>query len=273
MRRSQESSGAADVILLVALLIVGGVLGRWQNTARSANHLDPVSSALATMVSPVASIAAHLGDATGDFGHGFLSARRLEEENASMKAKLQAAGLYQEQTDRLQREIASLRSVARLTSTPGKNALAADVVGFFPRESRITLAAGKKQGVEPGMPVMAAEGLLAIVQTSDETRCQALLITSPSQKVGAMVLGHNPPPVGIAAGTGPDVISLPLYEPKATVVIGDTVVTSGFGERIPRGLIIGRVTQVEDNAEFGTRRATVAPAADLGMAREAVILR
>lgn len=273
MKRSSEGSGATDAILLLALLILGGVLGRWQNTSREKNRLDTISSALTTLVSPVSALAGGLANGSSDFSRGLFSAQRLSQENRTLRAKLAATALYTEQTNRLQREIVSLRSMVNLSPPKGTDPLAVDVLGFFPRENRITLSAGKNKGVVPGMPVVVGENLLAIVQTVDPVRCQALLITSPSQKVGALVLGHDPAPLGIASGLAPDRITLPIYEPKATVRIGDGVITSGFGERIPRGISIGRVSQVQDNEEFGTRNATVTPSADLGSVREVVILR
>ncbi|RYG35558.1 rod shape-determining protein MreC [bacterium] len=273
MNRRREGSGAGDAILLVVLLVLGGVLGRLQNGAREKNRLDVVSSIVSGTVSPVASVAGGVSDTTGDFFYGVFAARKLVVENRRLRSRILAAQLYTEQTERMGREITSLRAIVKLPVQPGKNPIAVDVIGFFPRENRITLSAGSIQGIKPGMPVVVPDGLLAVIQTVEVTRSQALLITSPSQKVGALVLGHDPAPLGLAQGTAPDTISLPLSEPKAPVRVGDAVVTSGFGERIPPGIAIGRVIQVEDNAEFGTRRATVAPVANLGLAREAVILR
>jgi cell shape-determining protein MreC len=51
------------------------------------------------------------------------------------------------------------------------------------------------------------------------------------------------------------------------------IVTSGLSPRIPYGLVIGRVISAEDDPDYGTRRATIDPALDIGTIREVQILK
>lgn len=197
---------------------------------------------------------------------------KLRQENAALRAEINAASMYLETIERLNRELDQARKLQGLPSTPGQASVAADIVGFFPSDNRITLSVGKSKGVRPGMPVIAADGMLGVVQTVEGNRCQALLLQSAALKIGAMDASRNPPPTGLLQGVDSNTLSFTLFDPKATISVGDTIVTSGFGERIPRGLVIGKVIQVEDIAELGTRRASVDPAISMGLIREVKVL-
>lgn len=83
--------------------------------------------------------------------------------------------------------------------------------------------------------VVEAKNDLAVVQT----------ITHAQSAIPAMVSGKEET-VGIAKGTGGAWLEL-LYVPKGSAVeVGDTVVTSGLGGGITRGLALGTVKEVID---------------------------
>lgn len=257
---------------MVAWCALGVVLGNVQNQARVVGRVDPVTSTIVTLLSPVSHSSHSLASAIRDTGDGLFRGRSLAAENEALRAQAQAAELYGVNIQRLEREIAALRTSQGFSEIPGRTRVSADIVGFFPHENRITLNLGQNKGLRPGMPVMSAFGLLAIVQTVDRDRAQALLLSSASIQLGGIVADRNPPPAGMLRGGG-SVLTLTLEDPKAPVEVGNTVVTSGFSERIPRGLLIGRVVQVSDNPAFGVRTAEVLPATSIGEIREVFVLR
>jgi rod shape-determining protein MreC len=181
--------------------------------------------------------------------------------------------LYSEQVTRLNREVDTLREMQNLPPIPGKSNLVTEISGYFPDVNRISLPVGQGEGVRAGMPVATPAGLFAIVQTVDRHSCQALLLTSPSVKVGAMDISRDPPSTGFLKGMDSRTFSFTLFEPKSQISVGDLIVTSGFGEHIPRGLVIGRVVAVEDSPELGLKRAQVDPAVEIGEVREVMVVR
>jgi rod shape-determining protein MreC len=257
----------------VGLLVVGVVLGGWQNTRRSKNEVDPVTSTLQSVTQPVASMFEWLVLGTTDFVRGVASSRALMEENRRLRDSLVAARLYTEQMDRLENDLDHLRRLQGIGNRPGVDSIAARITGFYPYENRITIDIGAKNGIHAGMPVVCADGLVGIVQTVEASRSQALMLTSKSVQIGAMALGHNPPPAGLIEGVNSSSLTLNLLDPKAPITIGDTIVTSGFGERIPRGLVIGKVIQIEDDAQYGKRTAQIDPAVSIGSIQEVKVLR
>ena len=262
-----------DIFVLVALCVLGVVLGRMQNAARSSGRVDGLTSLAHAVVGPVSGPAGSVTHATGEFFGGLFSARQLTLENQRLRALANAAELYNSQLTRLQGEIDRLRVMQGFGPVVGKSRVKADVVGFAAYENRITLNVGANQGVRPGMPVEAPEGLVGTIQIVEATQSQALLVTSAGLTLGAMDIDRNPPPAGLMRGEDANRISVTFQDPKAPVEIGDRIVTSGFSKNIPRGIIIGRVISVEADEEEGLLRAKVFPAISVGTLREVHILK
>lgn len=217
------------------------------------------------------------GNLFADFVGGALHGRRLEEENRRLKAIAAAAENYQPDIDRLQNEVDELRKLGGWEAGAGREKVPADVVGYFPHENRITLNVGANRGIKRGMPVATYEGLVGRIETVDRTSCQVLLITAPSSesRISALVQRNppNPPPAGLIRGDGPNSLVLELADPTATVDSGDIVITAGFSDAIPRGIVIGKVVSVEDDKAFGKRTAVVFPRVALGQVREVLVIK
>lgn len=257
---------------MLVLCIVGVILGNQQNQTRVKGTTDGLSSLVITIVSPIAAPFRVGSDRLRDISDGIVRGHDLAIENERLRAQNQAADLYLLNVQRLEREIEALRTLQNYPQVPGKDRVNVDIIGYFPHENRITIAAGANQKLRPGMPVVSAFGMLGIIQTVDKDRSQALLMSSASIQIGGIVSNRNPSPAGMLRG-GSSVLSLTLEDPKSSVEIGDTVSTSGFSERIPRGILIGRVVQVIDNPAYGVRTADVLPATSIGEVREVFVLR
>lgn len=256
---------------MIVLALICIALGRIQEGARRAGRPDAISQAIQSAVSPAASSIQIGLDAVTDFGQGIFQARSLRAENQALRRQLAALQLYDVRVQSLNNEIRGLREQLRVSNF-GARPLRGSIVGFFPFENRLTLDVGAAQGVKTGQAVVALEGLLAIVQTVGPNSCQALLITSPAQRVGAQIEG-DPPAVGILRGESERRARLEFLDSRSQIKIGDWVVTSGFSAVIPRGIPIGRVAEVRDEPDFGTRRVAVSPIARVGRTREVTILR
>lgn len=258
-------------MLLAVLVVLSIAFGQWQSRARAGGHTDAPSRLLRSTVATPSAWITSGAQSTADFLKGTFSAGALVRENHELKLQAEAAQLYDARVEALQAEIESLRKLQGYPNFPGKQKVAARLLGQFPNEYRLSLAAGSAEGVSPGEPVVAGNGLLALVQTVDSHTCQATLIWSPPPfKMGGIILG-KPKSAGLFSGDG-DVLNLQLSL-DMPVSIGDTVVTSGFSEKIPRGIPIGRVSHVQEDADFGVERVTVVPSASLGDVQEVFILK
>lgn len=252
--------------------VLGVFLQRAQTNARAAGGTDAFGRVVQALVLPVSGSTARAVTGTREFWQGLTQAADLRRENRLMRSELNAARMYRENVDRLERELDAIRSTVSLPAL-GKDKILTEVIAWFPHENRVTLSAGEDRDLRPMMPVVTGDGLVGTIQTVEARRSQALLITSPQTKIGAILANRNPPPAGMLRGETPSTLSLQFDDPNAVVQNGDVVTTAGFSERIPRGIPIGKVIEVSDNPEFGTRRATVLPNVAIGLVREVIVLR
>lgn len=126
------------------------------------------------------------------------------------------------------------------------------------------------------MAVATFEGLVGRVETVDRRTCQVVLITSLSSESRISALVQSPshrPAAGLLRGTGGELLSLELSQTDLGADAGDLVVTSGFSDQIPRGLVIGRIRQIKNDAEFGRRTALVEPMVKIGEIHEVLVIK
>lgn len=272
-----RSRSSGDFLVLIGLVALGLVLGRLQTGARNGGHTDPISSIARSLVSPPAKALNSVANASSDFVSAIVHGRSLEDENKRLRSLAASAQMYNANIDLLQAEIGELRAMGSWQAQYGREKVPADVIGFFPHESRITINVGADKGIKRGMPVATYEGLVGRVETVDKSTSQVLLITAPStdSRISALVQRRAPnaPPAGLLRGDGPSSLLLELADPTSSVETGDLVVTSGFSENIPRGLVIGKVVSVQDDEAFGRRTATVFPRVAIGQVREVLVIK
>lgn len=238
-----------------------------------AGRTDFVSGVVKTTVDPVALPIATVAQSFHDFRLGLFKSGSLIEENRRLRALAQAAELYGGRLQALETELEEVRKLAKFAESVGKIRIPARVVHYAPLENRLTINAGSDRLVRQGLPVIAGEGLVGIVQTVDAKTAQVLLLSSPPPfKIGAKVL-RDPPAFGLLHGEAADRLSVEFMEANTPIENGDWVVTSGFSEQIPANIPIGRIVQVRRDEEFGTRVAQVFPAVQIGRIRDVVVMR
>ena len=255
--------------MLVGLCILGIVLGNLQNSSKGLHHVDRVGGVVRAVIEPLALPLSRTTRAVGDFLIGIGSARRLAEENRHLKELQAPLAMYSETIELKDQEIARLRSLQGFGPLAGKKRVPASVSGYSINENRLTLNVGSKQGITLGAPVECASGLVGTVEEIEPNECQVLMLTSAglqmnsrgkTQLIGALDVNRNPPLLGLLRGENATTLSMTFSDPKAPAQVGDLVVTSGYSEKIPKGITIGKIIQIEPNEEFGELKARIDPA-------------
>jgi rod shape-determining protein MreC len=254
---------------LVALLACASLLGRFQDSRRANGQSDPVTSAWRQFTGPILGAFDDWAGGLADQAVSLWTSGPVLAENRALKARIAALEAYGTTIDQLNARIGDLEKTLGLEPV-GSVRVPARIVAYFPNDGRITLKT-KPGAVRPGLPFVTHLGVLAIVQTVDGGLAQALLLTSPSQQVGARTLSATPL-VGLIRGQTPNRLVIDVLEGDLARP-GDPVVTSGLGESIPPGLNIGTVVEVAEDPVLGTRRVYVAPAARIDQVREGWILK
>ena len=153
----------------------------------------------------------------------------------------------------LRRQNAMLREQLDFAQTLPPDRIAAEVIARDSDNlfSTITINKGSRQGVKPGMPVVAyqgdMEGLVGKVLSVGPGASEILPLYDPQCFVSARL--DTTRDEGLVKGEGKDHGTVLLQYVKKTakdaIQYGDLVVTSGLGGLYPKGINLGRVRDIK----------------------------
>lgn len=171
-----------------------------------------------------------------------IEAKAISLENRELKAALQ----LREQT---RSPVASGRIVGSSFSSPRRFAI---------------FSAGGSDGVQVGMPVRSANGLVGRVMDAGSLASRVLLVSDRASIVPARILRTGQPV--ISQGRGDGTVDLrPLEVGRNPFRRGDIVITSGTGGLYPPLIPIARVIRLDDDG------AIARPLADPGSTSFAIV--
>jgi len=185
----------------------------------------------------------------------------LVKENTDLKNKLQEEIANQASTAQLQRENDQLRNALGLASRTKKSVIPAGIynVSLAPDGYTALVNKGTNDGVAVGDAVVGEHSILiGTIQSVFSTSSRVTLVSDPSFKVTALVLGGQAK--SIAHGALDKGMALDLVVQSDEIKQGDTLVSSG-DDMIPAGLVIGIVSQVGSNSAKLFKQVSVSPSA------------
>ena len=127
----------------------------------------------------------------------------------------------------------------------------------------IVINRGEKDGIKINMAVLSETGVLAGKIIKIEKDISFVRLTNDSQtKLSAIALNQDRSLGAVEGGHG---LSLRLkFIPRNEILsVGDQVVTSGFDNEIPRGILVGTVAVVENEAYQPFQQAVLTTGTDL----------
>jgi len=174
------------------------------------------------------------------------SARRqlLEEENSKLRAQLNFFSNQDSQP--------VLANIIARESSPNLNEQSQDIL----------IDRGRSSGLRVGLGVVNEAGVIIgkIVEVKDRT-AKLCLTTSPGCKLAA-ALQNADKTQGITDGDLGLTIKMSYIPQLDKISVGDTVITSGLGGNIPRGLVIGTIAAVRSEKNEVWQEATLEPVGD-----------
>jgi len=201
----------------------------------AATGLAPFERALASVLSPVRR-----------FGDGVVDLLATRAENQRLRAEVAELRERRRAFADLEREVSELRALLGYRDGVDLAVAPARVIAVSPSnfEWTLTIDAGARDGVERGMAVVAADGLVGRVLSTTSTASRVLLIVDPNFSVAARSVSTSA--LGLVDGRGSEPMRFGPLDPRQRVGEGDEVVTATFpGSAIPAGIPVGRIVAQE----------------------------
>ena len=150
--------------------------------------------------------------------------------------------------------------------------IAAQVVGKDPSpwSKTVIVDKGTKEGVRQGAPVVVPEGIVGVVVEASGNYAKVLLLIDPNSAVDALV--QKTRARGIVKGGGADYCVFDYVLRKHTISVGDTVVSSGLDGVFPKGLRVGRISEIVRQNAGIFQKVSVTPYVDFEILEEVFII-
>lgn len=131
---------------------------------------------------------------------------------------------------------------------------------------------GSDDGVRENMPVITTEGLVGYIVSTTNDTAKVQPIIDPSSSVSATISTSRDSI--IAKGIlGSDNTLKAIYIPTdADLVIDDSVETSGLGGIYPKGILIGKISQIIDSKNVTDRYAIIETAVDFSKLETVLVI-
>ena len=174
--------------------------------------------------------------------------KALQAEVEELRAKNLAANEFEAENQRLRALLGYKEAATQF------DLVAARVIG---REaatwsSTVIINRGTADGIANDMAVVTAMGLVGHISEAGLNSSKVQLILDPRSSVGTLVQRPESRVAGIVEGdinnpTAPRMVNIPK---NSDVIVGDVIVTSGFGGVYPKGIVVGKITDIQ-NEESG----------------------
>lgn len=210
---------------------------------------------------PAQSAFARATEFVGGFWRHYLNLVGVSEENDRLRQEIKRyIAINAEYREAVATNV-RLNQLLDLAHSLDQPVLTAHVIGRDPALwfKTITIDKGISAGVEKGMPVVTVEGVVGQVINVSPRFAKVLLATDPNSAVDAILQASRA--LGIVKGNGQG-YRMDYVLREKEVAKDDLVVTSGMGGVFPKGLLIGRVSEVGKDKRGMFHNITVQPAVD-----------
>ncbi len=242
-----NSSGIVISIIIILLISGIAVINYFEIDVP---YLVWVEKGIYNVITPSVGYFTNLYDSVYSYWQGFMNVdnilaenERLEKRTASLKRENLLLQKFKRENQRLRKLLAFKKYVDYKTK-------GARVIGYNPSNwgSKIIINLGKNDGIEKKMPVISYNGLLVgRVNFVGANSARVSLVNDPEFVVGGIVQREDSRVIGLVKGQPKErkINIMDKISWDADVKKGDFILTSGLSNNFPKGLPIGKVTEVK----------------------------
>lgn len=207
---------------------------------------------------------------SSDIWRSYFYLRGVRQENRELRDQIEQLRLEQVRLKQDADQAHRLQALLGFKEQFIAKTTAAQVIGSSGSEqSRIVyIDKGSRDGIQPDMAVISADGVVGKVITVFKGTSQVLLINDQQSGVGTIL--EQSRLQGVLKGKASGELTIDKIMTEEEVKPGDTVLTSGGDQIFPKGLRVGTIDKVSKGPEF--LQVSVKPAAVLSHLEEVLVI-
>lgn len=239
-------------------------------------HLESVRSVLSMLVYPIQYVVNMPMQAGRWISHSVVTQKdlleqnnRLREEHLLLNSKLQRFDVLVEENNRLRKMLESSVTLGERA----EKVLIAELVAVEMETFRkqIVINKGQRENIYSGQPVVDANGIMGQVLHVNPFSSTVILITDATHAMPVQLNRNGLR--AVAVGTGQDdMLLLENLPTNADIEVGDLVISSGLGDRFPKGYPVGTIRKISMEPGEAFAMVQVKPSARLEQSREVLLV-
>lgn len=236
---------AAIAGLIVGLILLGLSIASPQAYRAVRGAALDLTGPVTTALSDAAATAEGLVSGAGNYWDAADQNALLKAQNTQLRREILKANAVLQENRQLKATL-GLRAERSEALATGR------IVGSSfqsPRRFAI-LSVGASDGVQPGMPVRAADGLVGRVVDAGSGSSRVLLVSDRANVVPTRIMRSGTPVISTGRGDG-TVDIRPLEVGRNPFKRGDIIVTSGTGGLYPPLVPVARIIRLDDDGAIG----------------------
>jgi rod shape-determining protein MreC len=259
--------------IFVALLLAAPFLVFVAKARRGAS-LNPLDKAVVLLTAPVEHAITAAAFGVIDAWKGYIWLHGVREENETLRRDLSREHALAQRSQELLAENQRLKGLLDFADKqrPLRMTSAAVIaVGASPHSHTLRIARGTNDGVQRGAAVIAPDGIVGTVAQTTAGYSDVQLITSPLSAVPA--LSQRTRSRSTVKGIGDITRGRLEYALRSDdLQDGDLLLTAGGSGSFPKGLHIGRVTNVQRRATGMFLSSELLPSVDFSRLDEVMVV-
>lgn len=226
-----------------------------------------------SVTSPVSLFFSQLSQRTSGTFSGIFNLGKVQKENAELKDNINKLRAEVAQLSEAKKENESLKRDLGFIQKTNFTYEPAEVIAFDPSNLRsaITVNKGTENGLAAGMAVISDGFMVGRISEITPKTAKVQLITDPNSAIPVTIQDTNTN--GITKGEIGYGLSMEKIPQGDQAKEGATVITSGLGGEIPRGLILGTIEKIlrQENSLFVS--ASIRPSANLSTLYRVLVIK
>lgn len=260
---------------LVSLFLIGTMI--YSATTKGAVTIPETLSGV--FVTPLQSAASSISNGVSDFFGWLTGGSSMREELAELQAEnvelRQQLVEYDEikQTNEWYSEILGLHEKNPEYTFAAGRVISRDPADYY---GNFTISAGENADISVNDPVVATDGsLVGVVEEVGLTYAKVRTILDPATKVACQI--SRTADTAYTAGSTMELarqntLRMTTLERSSAAAVSDYVVTSGIGGVYPSGLLIGKVTRIQNATDGMTLNGEVELFADIYDLKQVMVI-
>ncbi|HRO36670.1 rod shape-determining protein MreC [Thauera sp.] len=216
-------------------------------------YLEVLRNALSVVTYPLQMAASTPADVVRNASRYFGTLVDVQLENADLRRHQLGAGERLLRFEQLEQENQHLRELMQMSQRVQTKSIAADILYNAPDPfaRKVILDRGTQQGVEAGLAVVDANGVIGQVTRVHPVQSEVTLLTDRNQSIPVSVVRNGVR--GVLYGVGRGMLEMRHVLAEVDIQPGDRLVTSGLDGIFVPGLPVATVTRVDRDQDAFAR--------------------